>query len=358
LTVSTSGRSFVPGQRVALRLSLLGWYGEHKRDLPWRRTSDPYAIWVSEIMLQQTRVAAVLGRYQDFLKSFPTVAALAAAAEDDLLALWSGLGYYRRARMMHKAAKEIAGSVSRAFPATAAGLRGLPGIGAYTSAAIASIAFGEPVAVVDGNVERVVQRLAGLGSDSRDGQAELGRRTFGLAAELLDRERPGDFNQAMMELGATVCLPRNPQCLFCPVRPFCATQGEHLTVRRTPMRVQHAAYALVTRRGVESEPGEVLLERRSDEQTVMPGMWELPPLLDAEVTAADTILGLRHAIMQVNYRVAVRPVSEQELAVLAGPSSFRRWVSVAEISNLPLTGLARKTLLRLKLSLPPARAVQ
>ena len=179
------------------RTQLLAWYDAHARDLPWRESLDPYRVWLSEIMLQQTRVAAVIAHYQEFLRRFPTLEKLARAREASVLAAWSGLGYYRRARMLHAAAKAVVRERNGKFPATAEGLRELPGVGRYTAAAIASIAWGEPVAVVDGNVERVLQRVSGR---------RLSGDEFWLAAEdLLDRERPGDFNQAMMELGATVC---------------------------------------------------------------------------------------------------------------------------------------------------------
>ena len=204
-------------QESQFRRLLLRWYDLHARDLPWRESRDPYRVWVSEIMLQQTRVAAVIAHYHEFLRRFPTVEKLAGAREASVLAAWSGLGYYRRARMMHAAAKMIVRELDEKFPTTAAGWRELPGIGRYTSAAIASIAFGEPVAVVDGNVERVLQRVSG---------ARLTGEEFWEAAERrLDRARPGDFNQAMMELGATVCTPRAPACLTCPVVELCVTRG-------------------------------------------------------------------------------------------------------------------------------------
>ena len=348
-----------------MRGSLLAWYDRNRRDLPWRRTKDPYSIWVSEIMLQQTRVAAVLGRYEAFLRNFPSVQALAHAAEADVLALWSGLGYYRRARMMHKAAKAVAMEGGGVMPRSSAELRRLPGIGSYTSAAIASIAFGEPVAVVDGNVERVVQRLSGWGSDQNSGQSELIRNTEFMAEMLLDPRRPGDFNQSMMELGATVCLPRNPTCLVCPLRRFCKTRGEHPTPKRARMRSQDAAYALVVRSGAmsptrESPKGgkgkasasgrEVLLEQRSPDQTVMPGMWELPALRSTEVADADLRMAVRHAIMQVNYYVRIRTVFEDDAEALTLPSENRRWVLLTELGKLPLTGLARKVLLRARLA--------
>jgi A/G-specific adenine glycosylase len=332
----------------ALRRALLDWYDRNRRDLPWRRTKDPYAIWVSEIMLQQTRVAAVIDRYTAFLRNFPTVIALAHAAEADVLALWSGLGYYRRARMLHMAAKVIAFEYEGKLPGDAVGLRTLPGIGAYTSAAIASIAFGEPIAVVDGNVERVVQRLAGWGSDSGVGQADLVRNTEKVAGFLLDPSRPGDFNQAMMELGATICLPRGPMCLVCPLRRGCLTQGEHPTPRRAKMRSQDAAYALVIRS--RGKHREVLLDQRPATQTVMPDMWELPALRDLEVPKEAQRMTVRHAIMQVNYYVRIRTVFEDDAESLIVPSDRRRWVSLRELITLPLTGLARKVLLRSKLA--------
>ena len=331
-----------------LRCSLLAWYDQHRRDLPWRRTSDSYAIWISEIMLQQTRVAAVVERYEVFMRNFPTVLSLAHAAEQDVLALWSGLGYYRRARMLHEAAKAVAGEMDGKLPGTAAGLRGLPGIGPYTSAAIASIAFGEAVAVVDGNVERVVQRLAGWGSDSTAGQATLARTTDSLASTLLDPHRPGDHNQAMMELGATICIPRAPLCLQCPLQRFCATQGEHPTAPRAKMRSEVVGYALILR--LLKEIPEILLYQRATELTVMPGMWELPRLRDTDFPDSELRMTVRHAIMQVNYSVRIRTVSEDDTDALTMPSVVSRWLPLSDVNTLPLTGLARKVLRSARLS--------
>ncbi|HEV2214338.1 MAG TPA: A/G-specific adenine glycosylase, partial [Terracidiphilus sp.] len=213
----------------ALRWRLLDWYGDNQRNLPWRGSADPYAIWVSEIMLQQTRVAVVVERYTAFLSRFPTIQSLAAAPEQDVLALWSGLGYYRRARMLHKAAQFVVEHHAGCLPKTAAELRLLPGIGVYTAAAIASNAHSERVAVVDGNVERVLCRLYGWEAPGRTGSSLMRRRIQAEADKLVDPRRPGDFNQAMMELGATVCAPRNPRCLACPLAIECATRGEHRT---------------------------------------------------------------------------------------------------------------------------------
>ena len=304
---------------------------------------DPYAIWVSEIMLQQTRVAAVLDRYKAFLERFPTVLSLALAPEQDVLALWSGLGYYRRARLLHQAARHLAAHYHGTLPATAAELRELPGIGAYTAAAIASIAHGEAAAVVDGNVERVLSRLAGWSESTPGVKGEINA----LAAYLLDSAHPGDFNQAMMELGATVCLPRAPQCLTCPLHFTCQTRGEHATAPRAKMETRTAGYALAlrTRKSVQ----EVLLEQRPATQSVMPLLWELPVLHSAEVSEEHLLLSARHSIMQVNYDVRVRAATARTVAALTVAGGDRRWVPISEAETLPLTGLARKILSRLKL---------
>src|SRR5712691_3306805 len=204
---------------TSLRRKLITWYERAKRDLPWRRTDDPYAIWISEIMLQQTRVAAVVPYYERFLARFPKPAALADAPEPELLRMWSGLGYYSRARNLRKAANQIVDHGG--FPRDYGSIRELAGVGDYTAAAVASIAFGLPFAVVDGNVRRVIARL--LNQTSADAGKEAGL--------LLDRRDPGRWNQALMELGAVVCLPREPRCGECPIAAHCealrrGAQGE------------------------------------------------------------------------------------------------------------------------------------
>jgi A/G-specific adenine glycosylase len=328
-----------------LRRRLLAWYRANRRDLPWRRTHDPYAIWVSEIMLQQTRVAAVVDRYQAFLARFPSVAALAQAAEQDVLAQWSGLGYYRRARMLHQAARHLIREHGGALPESVQELRDVPGIGAYTAAAIASIAHGQVAAVVDGNVERVLCRVAGWNASPAAGKSALRRRVSGLAAVLIDPARPGDFNQALMELGATLCLPRNPRCPQCPISALCATRGEHRTLPRAQMQTRDAAYALCVRGQRRGTPA-VLLEQRLESETVMPGMWQLPSLRDVEVATDCIAMTVRHAIMQVNYRVRIRRVAEKEVGELTRKSGRRRWAPIAELPQIALTGLARKVLAR------------
>src|SRR5260221_10280740 len=199
--------------------ALLQWFRQFQRDLPWRRTKDPYRIWLSEIMLQQTRVAAVIPYYERFLERFPDVHALARAPQEDVLRLWSGLGYYSRARNLQRAAQEIVAKHDGVFPRTEKEALALPGIGRYTAAAILSIAYGAKHAVLDGNVARVLARIFAVQGDLRD--AKRWQSLQQSADALLDAKSPSDWNQAMMELGATLCTPQSPQCLLCPVTQFC-----------------------------------------------------------------------------------------------------------------------------------------
>lgn len=327
----------------AFRRALLGWYDRHRRDLPWRETRDPYRIWLSEIMLQQTRVAAVLDHYRIFLDRFPDVRALAAASEDAVLAAWSGLGYYRRARMLHRCAKELVEKHGARFPQSAETLQTLPGIGRYTAAAIASIAFEEPVAVVDGNVERVLQRLV---HPEMSGINLTTAQIWQRAQALLAQSRPGDFNQAMMELGATVCVPREPLCLVCPVRKWCSTRGRlpRTATMEPPLR-QHKKQiwcALERRGGKGIGAGEIRLVQRSRKLTLMPGMWELPQSCEAPraVTASAHWRTFRHSITVTDYTVHVlRGIPLPALSAAKG-----KWIAIDHIPQLPITGLTRKIL--------------
>lgn len=310
-----------PATLRRFRRSLLGWYDQHKRELPWRSTRDPYRIWLSEVMLQQTRVMAALDHYQRFLVRFPSVSHLERARESSVLASWSGLGYYRRARMLHAAARRIVKDHAGKFPTTADQLRALPGIGRYTAAAIASIAFDEPIAVVDGNVDRVLQRVSG--------QKLSGERLWQTAGSWLDTERPGDFNQAIMELGAVLCLPRQPKCLLCPVRDYCATRGEHPrseAFERQRKREIHYALNLRNTR--------VLMVRRASDASLMAGMWELPEIVNPN--GAETWMTLRHSITVTNYTVRVVKDAVHDLR--------GNWIACSRLERLPLTGLARKIL--------------
>ncbi len=306
-----------------IRRALLAWFEKNQRDLPWRKTSDPYRIWISEVMLQQTRVAAVILRYAAFLNRFPSVQKLASARESSVLAEWSGLGYYRRARNLRAAARVIVGEHGGNFPQTADSWRALPGIGRYTAAAIASIAFNEPIAVLDGNVERVLRRLLGGTPTSQE--------LWIAAQELLDHKRPGDFNQAMMELGATVCLPRQPLCSECPIRKFCRTRGCGDSInRKSPQQRRKITYAL------GRDQDLILLVCRSKSHSLMPGMWELPEL--ASPPATDELLfSIRHSITVTDFKVQV--VSRKRILAAKGV-----WVGIPRLTRLPLTGLARKIL--------------
>jgi A/G-specific adenine glycosylase len=272
---------------------------------------------------------------------------------------WSGLGYYRRARMLHRAAQFVMRELDGKLPSTAVELRALPGIGEYTSAAIASIGFGEAVASVDGNVERVLTRVRGW----TERTAARGRIRKA-AAEMLDPARPGDFNQAMMELGATVCLPRGPLCLHCPVVELCATRGEHPVPARKKMRSQAVACAFLLRiaepesngkkakktNGNSRRPAElaVLLEQRPAGASLMPGMWELPQIDPVNADAAKRLLDLRHSITVTNYYVTVYGYDATGEGKLPENKNTRKWVNSRELTELPLTGLTRKVLKRLK----------
>jgi A/G-specific adenine glycosylase len=311
----------VPQQR-RLRKNILAWYDLHRRDLPWRVSRDPYRVWLSEIMLQQTRVAAVIEHYWEFLRCFPTVEKLAAAREASVLAAWSGLGYYRRARMMHAAAKVIVRECAGKFPASEEGLRTLPGIGRYTAAAISSIAFSAPVAVVDGNVERVLQRV--------EGKRLAGEELWTAANRLLDAKRPGDFNQAMMELGAVVCTPRTPACLTCPVVELCATRGELAPIRKAARQQRREIhYAL------DFRDADVFLVRRAQDASLMPGMWELPEI--AGGCGDGPAFTLRHSITTTDYTVRVWRDA-------ASSREFGKWIPIGRLDKVALTGLARKIL--------------
>ena len=257
--------------RAALRgprRALLRWFDAHRRDLPWRGSRDPWAVLVSEIMLQQTTVAAVTPYYERFLERWPTAADLAAAPTDELLAAWAGLGYYRRARNLQAAARELAARPR----GDAEGLRELPGVGEYTAAAVASITFDEPVAAVDGNVERVVSRLAALPGDPRKA---AGKRAVRAVAEaLLDRRRPGDFNQAVMDLGSGVCRPREPRCEACPLASACAAHaaGRETDFPRLPPRPEPTP--VVRLAALVSARGKVLARLRDEAPNE--GFLELP----------------------------------------------------------------------------------
>ncbi len=340
-------------QIASFRRLLITWYRKYARELPWRGIQDPYRTWVSEVMLQQTRVAAVLEHYGRFVERYPTLVALALAPEDEVLAAWSGLGYYRRARMLHRAAQFIVTERGGVLPTSSLELRTLPGIGEYTCAAISSIAFGESIAVVDGNVERVLLRVMG-----RAEEATAAGRAFvrEIASALVPPKRfgastnaAGDHNQAMMELGATICLPRGPLCLQCPVYALCSTRGEHQTAPRGKQRSRPMTVLLSLRK--VGTATEVLLSVRGAELSLMPGMYELPPLPEDAAEGREPVLRVRHSITNTNYYVRVFAESGlgdttlREAVPLAQDALM--WVRGRRLPHLPLTGLTRKVLQRM-----------
>jgi A/G-specific adenine glycosylase len=306
---------------LLLRRKLKHWYDTHRRDLPWRRTRDPYAIWISEIMLQQTRVAAAIPYYEKFLGRFPGVGELAAASETEVLAHWSGLGYYSRARNLYRAAKAIA--EAGAFPKEYEAIRALPGIGDYTAAAVGSIAFGLPHAVVDGNVKRVAARLA------NDALVDV----QDVATRLMDRDDPAASNQALMELGALVCLPKTPLCSQCPVAGLCGAK-KHGTQAELP--------AKKARRATERLARTLLVIRRSGKVLVVPGekvlgFWDLPePFRGAE--AGDVLGVFRHTILHRQYTYKVREGIAKRVPLNS------HWWSAGSGHEIPLSTTAKKAL--------------
>jgi len=271
--------------RGRIRSTLLAHYDRHARDLPWRRTRDPYAVWVSEIMLQQTRVRAAIPFYERWMERFPTVEALALAGPEEVLESWTGLGYYSRARNLRRAAIMVRERFGGRLPKSIPELRSLPGVGEYTAGAIASIAFDKPEPAVDGNVRRVLARLLDLPKTT---PATL----RAIASELLDPERPGEFNQALMEFGATVCTPRSPACDTCPLSSVCLAQARG-TVSERPGPTKRTAIREVAFASFVVVDGErnALLAKRPD-KGLLAGMWEFPaaPLNGAGVSAYESAL--------------------------------------------------------------------
>lgn len=264
-----------------LPIPLLLWYRDNARDLPWRAQPTPYRVWLSEVMLQQTRVAAVLDYYKRFLEAAPTVAELAGLEEDELLKLWQGLGYYSRARNLHKAARKIVEDFGGEFPRTYADIRALPGVGDYTAGAVASIAFGLPVPAVDGNVLRVVSRICADEGDILSPQTK--KRYTQALADIIPVDAPGTFNQATMELGATVCLPNGaPLCEKCPARDFCRARLEEKT-DQLPVKAAKKPRKTEQRRVFLFFFEDKVALRRRGEKGLLAGLWEFPNVLGEEL---------------------------------------------------------------------------
>ena len=323
--------------------TILGWYDQGHRDLPWRRTKDPYRIWVSEIMLQQTRAETVVSYYERFLARYPTVQDLADAPEEELLKAWEGLGYYSRARSLQKAAKAIVSQYGGQLPADLEKLRALPGIGDYTAGAIASIAFGMPAAAVDGNVERVICRWDAI--EEEVGTPAVRRRIAERAQELVPRDRPGAFANAMMEMGATMCTPKNPKCLLCPVREGCMGFAQGVAqelprkAKKKAQRVENRAVLLVFCEN------RVLICKRQEK--LLGGLFVFPDVPEesdpAKLCQALEALGVRaayderlgharHVFTHIIWEMDVHAVAADEMTQVPGG----QWVTRDELAALPL----------------------
>ncbi len=340
--------------RAVAQERLLAWFARHARDLPWRRERTPYRVWVAEVMLQQTQVEKVREYYERFLARFPTLAALAAAPLEEVLKQWEGLGYYSRARALHRAAQEVVARYNGELPADVDALRRLPGIGAYTAGAVASIAFGIPAPAVDGNVRRVFGRVLALAAPSAT-DLEAAVRAW------LPDDAPGAFTEALMELGATLCRPRAPQCLLCPWRDLCHAQmlgrPEAFPAPRPRKAIPHYdVVAAVTRR----DDGRVLVARRREDD-MLGGLWEFPggkredgeTLPDAlrrelweelgiEVAVDEQLIAVEHAYTHFRitlYAFACRLVAGEPQCL---DCDAFRWATLEELAALPMSAADRK----------------
>ncbi len=350
---ATAADSTAAAEVRRIRAPLLRWYARAKRNLPWRLTSDPYAIWISEVMLQQTTVAAVIPYWERFIRRYPTIAALARSSEDDVLALWSGLGYYSRARALRQGAIEIKARHAGRMPSSVAELMLLPGIGRYTAGAIASLAFGRETPVVDGNVRRVLSRLFAIRSTG----AAADRAYWDIAGKLVKGARPGDWNQALMELGATVCTPRSPRCAACPVEASCLASARGEQASLPPAAPRPVSRAVPVAIAWIERDGQVFVVR-NDSVGPLRGAWDLPATV---LEAGETAGGALRRTLRARYGVSISTganvasarhsilASRLEIQVVAanprGPFPRRashRWVAIDEIGGVPVSGATAK----------------
>ena len=335
----------------AIRRKLLSWYDKNRRDLPWRRTRDPYAIWIAETMLQQTQVVTVVRYYKRFLENFPTVEALARAPLRKILALWSGLGYYRRALNLKIAARILVRRHAGRLPSNYDNLLALPGVGAYTAGALMSIAFHKPYPAIDGNASRVLGRLFNLTNE---------KKLHAVATEVVSRSRPGRFNQGLMELGATVCAPKNPRCPECPLQRDCAAQNGARRVAATAKK--HIGIKAVTwPLAVVRRRGKILLRRRSADG-ILAGLWELPGgdlgadrsiraclknhlrELDGAIKSNLHIGEFRHSITDRRIRSPLYLFDIRRGAELIRPGPNWRWISPSSLRGYPVSSMTLKAL--------------
>ncbi|MBI4385997.1 MAG: A/G-specific adenine glycosylase [Elusimicrobia bacterium] len=318
-----------------LRRKLLGWYRLRRRRLPWRERPSPYRTWVSEIMLQQTQVSTVLPYYARFLRRFPDVRALADAPGEEVLRFWAGLGYYSRARNLHRAARIVARERGGRFPDSLGEALALPGIGRYTAGAILSIAFGKPFPVLDGNVARALSRLFAVRGNARTGPVR--KRLWTLAERLLDKKRPGDWNQALMELGALLCVPESPRCGNCPVSAHCAAFKRNLQDRLPETGPKRAPVPLAwTCLRIEKD-GKVLLHKRPESERFLPGHWGLPEARHAGRNGipGETLGTVRHGITHHKIAMEVRRASPPR----EGLPPNCRWVRKRELGRYLVSSL-------------------
>jgi A/G-specific adenine glycosylase len=340
--------------RTTFRRRLLAWYRAAARDLPWRRTREPYLILLSEVMLQQTRVETVIDHFERFRRAFPTARDLAAAREEDVLRHWAGLGYYRRARNLHAAARHIATDHAGRVPTTFESLLQLPGIGRYTAGAVASIAGGEPVPVVDGNVKRVLARLYRIAARIDD--ARTIERIWELADTLLARRSPGDFNQALMELGARVCTPRNPRCNECPVQQHCAAARAGLA-STLPVRKRKPAVPRITLAAAAIIDRHRLLLVQRPAGGLLGGMWTLPAIetasphdltaairagLDLEIELGAALGTVTHIFTHRRWQVHVWSARRVAGRLRATSWPAARWIPTAQAETRAHARIDRK----------------
>ena len=349
------------------RRRLLRWFEKRKRDLPWRRIRDPYRIWLSEVMLQQTRVAAVLPYYERFLARFPTITSLASAPEQEVLRVWSGLGYYSRARNLHCAAKEIVSRFGGRFPSKLEDALSLPGVGQYTASAVLSIAYGETHAVLDGNVARVLARLGAIRGDLR--VAARWRDLQKEAQRLLDAKHPGEWNQAMMELGATVCTPRSPYCASCPLAKGCRARALGMTGvipekrrKRAPVRIEIAAAILLDTRGrtllVDAGRAAEASAGNGDLAVLFSRLWQFPAVTVRRADRIELSAHLRRLLESANgFDFRLKPLKPARHAVTYREITLSPYlgrvqrlpslrgakrVALADLARLPVSNATRK----------------
>ncbi len=343
---------------------LLDWYAQNARRLPWRGSPDPYPVWVSEIMLQQTRVETVIDYFERWMERFPSLEALAQASEQDVLRLWEGLGYYSRARHLHQAAQLVMEKYNGRLPASRIELENLPGVGAYTAAAVASIAFGQDEATLDGNIRRVLSRLFAMRLPARSPEGE--KQLWQLARQHLPPGRAGDYNQALMDLGATVCTPQKPACLVCPLSEMCQARAKGLQEALPVLeRAQSVPHYIVTA-AVVLRDGKVLIARRPS-QGLLGGLWEFPggklesgeslaeglrreirEELNAGIRVNEPFGVFKHAFTHFKITLHAFLCELEEGEPEAVEASEIKWVNIDDLTNYPMGKVDRQISHRLE----------